>query len=169
MSGIQMNESLSEVRDCSLFFYMESIDAFAEKVRDKVEILYETEKTFYGRKEISFQDLNGYDLVFLRRQAAELFAVSPVVRWVRCAPCFGTRRTLRLVCKTNAKDAEGSARGEDHMLLDQPFLPPCPATPMVCKSLSNKYRPPLSSPMSLSLSMILRASVSSSICSATYH
>ncbi len=37
------------------------------------------------------------------------------------------------------------------------------------RSRSNKYSPPLSSPIMFSLSSIVRAKRSSSICSATYH
>jgi uncharacterized glyoxalase superfamily protein PhnB len=56
-------------RDAGLYFEMEKIDGFSEKLQGRVKVIEETEKTFYGRKEIVFEDLNGYMITFSCRPA----------------------------------------------------------------------------------------------------
>jgi uncharacterized glyoxalase superfamily protein PhnB len=51
-------------RDAGLCFEMETLDGLYKKLRGKVKVIEQTEKTFYGRKEIGFDDLNGYSITF---------------------------------------------------------------------------------------------------------
>lgn len=60
----QEHEKLLGTRDAGLYFDMETIDGLSEKLKGKVKVIEETEKTFYGRKEIGFEDLNGYSITF---------------------------------------------------------------------------------------------------------
>ena len=54
----------ASTRDAGLYFEMETITGLSEKLRGNVKIIEETERTFYGRKEIVFEDLNGYMITF---------------------------------------------------------------------------------------------------------
>lgn len=51
-------------RDAGLYFEMDTIDGIAVKIRSIVKEVEETDMTFYGRKEIGFEDLNGYSITF---------------------------------------------------------------------------------------------------------
>jgi uncharacterized glyoxalase superfamily protein PhnB len=55
---------LSKHRDAGLYFKMDTIDGIADKLKTKIKILEETEETFYGRREVVFEDLNGYMITF---------------------------------------------------------------------------------------------------------
>lgn len=57
-------EKPKRIRDAGLYFEMETIDGLAEKLRGIVKDIEETDMTFYGRKEIGFEDLNGYSITF---------------------------------------------------------------------------------------------------------
>lgn len=50
----------------SLLFYIQikEIRKFHDKIKDKVNVIKELEKTFYGATEFSIQDINGYILTF---------------------------------------------------------------------------------------------------------
>jgi lactoylglutathione lyase len=50
----------------SLTFYIkvEDVQALYDSVKEKVKIIREMKKTFYGTKEFAVSDLNGYILVF---------------------------------------------------------------------------------------------------------
>lgn len=50
----------------SLLFYIQTkeIRKFHDKIKDKVNVIKELEKTFYGATEFSIQDINGYILTF---------------------------------------------------------------------------------------------------------
>jgi uncharacterized glyoxalase superfamily protein PhnB len=54
----------NEIKDASLYFNMGSIDKIMEQLKDKVEIMELNEETFYGNKEVSFIDLNGFRITF---------------------------------------------------------------------------------------------------------
>jgi uncharacterized glyoxalase superfamily protein PhnB len=60
----QEHEKPMSTRDAGLYFEMETIDGLSEKLKGKVKVIEETERTFYGRKEIGFEDLNGYSITF---------------------------------------------------------------------------------------------------------
>jgi hypothetical protein len=57
-------QHISTIRDAGLYFKTDSIDGLAEKLRDVVKELDVEEKTFYGRKEIVFEDLNHFIITF---------------------------------------------------------------------------------------------------------
>ena len=48
----------------SLYFMTESIDEFIEHLNGKATIVEINEATFYGRKEVVFKDLNGFQVTF---------------------------------------------------------------------------------------------------------
>ena len=47
-----------------LYIRVKKIRAFFQKIKDKVKIIKELEKTFYGATEFSIQDNNGFVLTF---------------------------------------------------------------------------------------------------------
>lgn len=57
-------ENNSATRDAGLYFHLETMEGLSEKLKGKAKSIEETEKTFYGRKEIGFEDLNGYPITF---------------------------------------------------------------------------------------------------------
>ena len=54
----------NEIKDASLYFNVDSIDEIIEQLKGKVEIVELNEETFYGSKEVSFMDINGYRITF---------------------------------------------------------------------------------------------------------
>ena len=60
----QEEKKVSKIRDAGLYFKTESIDGLADNLKGKAKILEETDETFYGRREIVFEDLNGYMITF---------------------------------------------------------------------------------------------------------
>ena len=58
------HEKKSTVKDAGLYFDLESIDGIAERLRGIATIIETTEETFYGRKEVVFKDLNGFQITF---------------------------------------------------------------------------------------------------------
>lgn len=46
----------------SIYMHVENIDEFWEKLKDKVEIIYEIENFDYGMREFGIRDCNGYIL-----------------------------------------------------------------------------------------------------------
>lgn len=64
MIGPDEREVISEKKDTSLWFNVDSIDEIIEMLKNKnIPIDIESE-TFYGRKVVSFVDLNGFDVSF---------------------------------------------------------------------------------------------------------
>jgi catechol 2,3-dioxygenase-like lactoylglutathione lyase family enzyme len=53
----------TSVRHAGLYFQVNSI-GIVQKLRGKVRILELVDKTFYGRKEVVFKDLNGFQVTF---------------------------------------------------------------------------------------------------------
>ncbi len=55
----------------SLLFYvkLKGIRAFHDKIKDKVKVIVELDKTFYGATEFSIVDNNGYVLTFAEDEA----------------------------------------------------------------------------------------------------
>lgn len=51
----------------TLYIEIEGIDDFFSAVKDKAEIVQDMHTTFYGSKEFSIQDTNGYILAFSER------------------------------------------------------------------------------------------------------
>ena len=60
----QDEERESKLRDAGLYFKMDTINGIAANLKGKVKIIEETNETFYGRKEVVFEDLNGYMITF---------------------------------------------------------------------------------------------------------
>ncbi len=56
--------NVKEIKDASLFFNVESIDEIIENLKGKAEIVELNEETFYGRKEVTFIDINGFRITF---------------------------------------------------------------------------------------------------------
>lgn len=57
-------EEYAERKDAGLYFIVESIDAIAEVLKGKAEIIEINPETEYGKKEIVFKDLNGFQVTF---------------------------------------------------------------------------------------------------------
>jgi uncharacterized glyoxalase superfamily protein PhnB len=57
---------ISRNNAASLLFYIniKEIRKFHEQIKNKVHVIKELEKTFYGATEFSIQDINGYVLTF---------------------------------------------------------------------------------------------------------
>lgn len=51
-------------KDAGLYFKVDSLDDINKALGGKVEIIERTERTEYGRKEIVFKDLNGFQVTF---------------------------------------------------------------------------------------------------------
>jgi uncharacterized glyoxalase superfamily protein PhnB len=47
-----------------LYIKLKNIRAFFEEIKDKVTVLHELQKTFYGATEFSIKDINNYVLTF---------------------------------------------------------------------------------------------------------
>jgi catechol 2,3-dioxygenase-like lactoylglutathione lyase family enzyme len=48
----------------TLYFDMDGVDAYFERVKDRVELLWPLEEMDYGQREFGFKDCNGYTLAF---------------------------------------------------------------------------------------------------------
>lgn len=53
-----------QVRDAGLYFKVKSITGLVEKLIHKARIIELTEQTFYGKQEVTFEDLNGFRITF---------------------------------------------------------------------------------------------------------
>lgn len=51
-------------KDAGLYITVDSIDGFIETLKEKAEIIEINPKTAYGKKEIVFKDLNGFQVSF---------------------------------------------------------------------------------------------------------
>jgi uncharacterized glyoxalase superfamily protein PhnB len=51
-----------------LYIQVKEIRLFNDRIKDKVNILKELEKTFYGATEFSIRDINGYILTFAENE-----------------------------------------------------------------------------------------------------
>lgn len=64
MLGPDERNSISSQKDTSLWFNVQSVDKIAESLKQE-SISFDTEEeTFYGRKVISFKDINGFTVSF---------------------------------------------------------------------------------------------------------
>jgi uncharacterized glyoxalase superfamily protein PhnB len=52
------------VRDAGLYFKVRSIAGLIERLKYRARIIELTEKTFYGKQEVVFEDLNGFRITF---------------------------------------------------------------------------------------------------------
>jgi len=57
-------EEYAAQKDAGLYFAVESIDAIIAVVKDKAEIMEINPRTAYGKKEIVFKDVNGFQVTF---------------------------------------------------------------------------------------------------------
>ncbi len=53
-----------QVRDAGLYFKVRSITGLVEKLINRARIIELTEQTFYGKQEVTFEDLNGFRITF---------------------------------------------------------------------------------------------------------
>lgn len=51
-------------KDAGLYFVVDSIDSIADVIKSKAEVIDENPRTEYGKKEIVFRDLNGFQVTF---------------------------------------------------------------------------------------------------------
>lgn len=49
-----------------LYFFVDDVDAEAARIKDNVKVLWGPEDQVYGLREVGFEDLNGYTLVFAK-------------------------------------------------------------------------------------------------------
>jgi len=69
-----MIEELSEFKGLkiggtfTMYISMQDVKNFYDKIKDKVEIIKEIHKTFYGADEFVIKDLNGYIIYFAEAQ-----------------------------------------------------------------------------------------------------
>lgn len=64
MIGPDERDKISEIKDSSIWFNVDSIDEIITVLKSKdIEIDIEPE-TFYGRKVVSFKDINGFQVSF---------------------------------------------------------------------------------------------------------
>jgi catechol 2,3-dioxygenase-like lactoylglutathione lyase family enzyme len=52
------------IKDAGLYFIVDSIDALIEPIKARAEIIEINPETEYGKKEIVFKDLNGFQITF---------------------------------------------------------------------------------------------------------
>ena len=57
-------ETDPEIKYAGLYFQLESIDNLIQSLEGKAQIIEINENTFYGRKEIVFGDVNGFQVTF---------------------------------------------------------------------------------------------------------
>lgn len=58
------NKNRAEQKDAGMYFTVESIDDMIKVLQEKAEIIEINPETEYGRKEIVFKDLNGFQVTF---------------------------------------------------------------------------------------------------------
>ena len=64
MIGIDERENINQIKDCSIWFDVDAVDDIIEMLKNKsIEINIEP-ATFYGRKVVSFKDINGFGVSF---------------------------------------------------------------------------------------------------------
>jgi hypothetical protein len=64
MIGPDERNDAPKIKDCGLWFNVQSVDGIAVSLKQE-GILFDTEdETFYGRKVISFKDINGFTVSF---------------------------------------------------------------------------------------------------------
>ena len=51
----------------TLFIEVENVEEIYNRIKDEVEILVDLKTTFYGMKEVTIKDLDGYVLTFAER------------------------------------------------------------------------------------------------------
>ena len=51
-------------KDAGLYFVVESIDPIIEVIKEKAEIIEINPRTEYGKREIVFKDVNGFQVTF---------------------------------------------------------------------------------------------------------
>lgn len=64
MLGPDERNSISSQKDTSLWFNVQFVDKIAESLKQKGISFDTEEETFYGRKVISFNDINGFTVSF---------------------------------------------------------------------------------------------------------
>jgi len=57
-------EKESEIRDAGLYFLVDSIDDLVPVVQREAEVIEISDRTAYGKREIVFRDLNGFQITF---------------------------------------------------------------------------------------------------------
>lgn len=57
-------EKYGDQRDAGLYFTVSSIDDIIDVLKEKAEIIEINPETEYGRKEVVFRDINGFQITF---------------------------------------------------------------------------------------------------------
>jgi hypothetical protein len=57
-------KAVNERKDAGLYFNVESIDSIIDVLKDKANIIEINPRTEYGKKEIVFLDVNGFQITF---------------------------------------------------------------------------------------------------------
>lgn len=60
----QLENTINNANNCGLYFKMDSIDGWQERLEGKAKIIEVVNKTEYGRKEITFRDCYGFQITF---------------------------------------------------------------------------------------------------------
>ena len=58
------NKDYVKAKDAGLYFVVDTIDEIIKVIREKAEIIEITPETEYGKKEIVFKDINGFQVTF---------------------------------------------------------------------------------------------------------
>ena len=64
MIGPDIRNSISEIKDASLWFNVDSVDEIIKLLKEKGETMEIEPETFFGLKVVSFKDLNGFHISF---------------------------------------------------------------------------------------------------------
>ena len=64
-------------REVDLYAYADDVDAFYERIKDRVEIIEAPHNMFYGMREVIIRDLNGFWITFGQEVPAEVLTPWP--------------------------------------------------------------------------------------------
>ena len=80
-------------REVDLYAYIEEVDSFYERIKDRVEIVQAPHNMFYGMREVIVRDLNGFWITFGQEVAPEALTPWPPVDAELLQPYPGTYRS----------------------------------------------------------------------------
>jgi catechol 2,3-dioxygenase-like lactoylglutathione lyase family enzyme len=80
-------------REVDLYAYIEDVDSFYERIKDRVEIVATPHNMFYGMREVIVRDLNGFWITFGQEVAPEALTPWPPVDAALLQPYAGTYRS----------------------------------------------------------------------------
>ena len=80
-------------REVDLYAYIEDVDTFYERIKDRVEIVEAPHNMFYGMREVIVRDLNGFWITFAQEVTPEALTPWPPVDAELLQPYAGTYRS----------------------------------------------------------------------------